>query len=158
MSAARLILDEATRLLARFWKVSPPTDGQGTLLCEQVGGGTRRQRLQGAAGAGPRCLRVQPRAWPAAVVPSAGGTQRVAGKPPCLLSDVSDTALAAKAYSSSVPWCRARGLQPGRDPGPMLSTSVFLGGTLSTFYTRGNCGLGREAHTQDAEPGWKLQC
>ncbi|KAM9700259.1 CDK5 regulatory subunit-associated protein 2 isoform 6-T6 [Dama dama] len=37
VSAARLILDEATRLLARFWKVSPPTDGQGTLLCEQTG-------------------------------------------------------------------------------------------------------------------------
>lgn len=56
VSATRLILGEATRLLARFWKVSPPTDCQCTLLCEQVGGGTWRQRLQAAAGAGPRHL------------------------------------------------------------------------------------------------------
>ncbi|CAN0465553.1 unnamed protein product [Rangifer tarandus platyrhynchus] len=37
VSATRLILGEATRLLARFWKVSPPTDCQCTLLCEQTG-------------------------------------------------------------------------------------------------------------------------
>lgn len=47
------MLDEAARLLVRFWKVSLPTDGQCTLHCEQVGGGTRTQRLQGPPGLGP---------------------------------------------------------------------------------------------------------
>ncbi|XP_065803061.1 CDK5 regulatory subunit-associated protein 2 isoform X4 [Muntiacus reevesi] len=37
VSAARLILDEAARLLACFWKVLLPTDGQDTRLCEQTG-------------------------------------------------------------------------------------------------------------------------
>ncbi|XP_069431359.1 CDK5 regulatory subunit-associated protein 2 isoform X21 [Ovis canadensis] len=37
VSTARRMLDEAARLLACFWKVSPPTDGQCTLHCEQTG-------------------------------------------------------------------------------------------------------------------------
>uniref|UniRef100_A0A4X1UTV2 CDK5 regulatory subunit-associated protein 2 n=1 Tax=Sus scrofa TaxID=9823 RepID=A0A4X1UTV2_PIG len=37
VSAARLILDEAARLLSLLWRVSLPTDGQCTLHCEQVG-------------------------------------------------------------------------------------------------------------------------
>uniref|UniRef100_A0A452EI04 CDK5 regulatory subunit-associated protein 2 n=1 Tax=Capra hircus TaxID=9925 RepID=A0A452EI04_CAPHI len=37
VSTARRMLDEAARLLACFWKVSPPTDSQCTLHCEQVG-------------------------------------------------------------------------------------------------------------------------
>uniref|UniRef100_A0A8C6DU35 CDK5 regulatory subunit-associated protein 2 n=1 Tax=Moschus moschiferus TaxID=68415 RepID=A0A8C6DU35_MOSMO len=36
VSAARLTLDEAAGLLARFWKVSPPADGQCTLRWEQM--------------------------------------------------------------------------------------------------------------------------
>uniref|UniRef100_A0A8D1X9G6 CDK5 regulatory subunit-associated protein 2 n=1 Tax=Sus scrofa TaxID=9823 RepID=A0A8D1X9G6_PIG len=35
VSAARLILDEAARLLSLLWRVSLPTDGQCTLHCEQ---------------------------------------------------------------------------------------------------------------------------
>lgn len=53
VSSARRTLDEAAGLLVRFWKVSLPTDGQCTLHCEQVGGGTRTQRLQGPPGLGP---------------------------------------------------------------------------------------------------------
>uniref|UniRef100_A0A8D1URC6 CDK5 regulatory subunit-associated protein 2 n=1 Tax=Sus scrofa TaxID=9823 RepID=A0A8D1URC6_PIG len=37
VSAARLILDEAARLLSLLWRVSLPTDGQCTLHCEQTG-------------------------------------------------------------------------------------------------------------------------
>ncbi|XP_017908180.1 PREDICTED: CDK5 regulatory subunit-associated protein 2 isoform X1 [Capra hircus] len=37
VSTARRMLDEAARLLACFWKVSPPTDSQCTLHCEQTG-------------------------------------------------------------------------------------------------------------------------
>ncbi|XDA71753.1 hypothetical protein R6Z07M_002030 [Ovis aries] len=37
VSTARRMLDEAARLLACFWKVSPPTNGQCTLHCEQTG-------------------------------------------------------------------------------------------------------------------------
>ncbi|XP_044796466.2 CDK5 regulatory subunit-associated protein 2 isoform X8 [Bubalus bubalis] len=37
VSSARRMLDEAARLLVRFWKVSLPTDGQCTLHCEQMG-------------------------------------------------------------------------------------------------------------------------
>uniref|UniRef100_A0A8C3YJ53 CDK5 regulatory subunit-associated protein 2 n=1 Tax=Catagonus wagneri TaxID=51154 RepID=A0A8C3YJ53_9CETA len=37
VSAARLILDEAARLLTLFWRVSLPSDGQCTLHCEQTG-------------------------------------------------------------------------------------------------------------------------
>ncbi|XP_040097709.1 CDK5 regulatory subunit-associated protein 2 isoform X3 [Oryx dammah] len=37
VNAARRMLDEAARLLACFWKVSLPTDGQCTLHCEQTG-------------------------------------------------------------------------------------------------------------------------
>uniref|UniRef100_A0A8C2P9S5 CDK5 regulatory subunit-associated protein 2 n=1 Tax=Capra hircus TaxID=9925 RepID=A0A8C2P9S5_CAPHI len=48
VSTARRMLDEAARLLACFWKVSPPTDSQCTLHCEQVGGGTWMQRLHRA--------------------------------------------------------------------------------------------------------------
>lgn len=45
VSAARLILDEAARLLSLLWRVSLPTDGQCTLHCEQVGGDVRMCRL-----------------------------------------------------------------------------------------------------------------
>ncbi|XP_062937842.1 CDK5 regulatory subunit-associated protein 2 isoform X2 [Cynocephalus volans] len=37
VSTAKLILEEASRLLKLLWRVSLPTDGQGTLHCEQVG-------------------------------------------------------------------------------------------------------------------------
>uniref|UniRef100_A0A8C2P537 CDK5 regulatory subunit-associated protein 2 n=1 Tax=Capra hircus TaxID=9925 RepID=A0A8C2P537_CAPHI len=136
VSTARRMLDEAARLLACFWKVSPPTDSQCTLHCEQVG-------AQGRARSS---------------VPSTGGTRRVAGKPLCLLSDTSDTALAAAGLFFLRPLMPCKlGLQLGPDSCPTLSTSV-LGGTLSTFYKRGNCGSGSEAHAQDEEPGWKHQC
>ena len=82
----------------------------------------------------------------------------MAGKPLCLLSDTSDTALAAAGLFFLGPLMPCKlGLQLGPDSGPTLSTSV-LGGTLSTFYKRGNCGSGSEAHAQDEEPGWKHQC
>ena len=82
----------------------------------------------------------------------------MAGKPLCLLSDTSDTTLAAAGLFFLGPLMPCKlGLQLGPDSGPTLSTSV-LGGTLSTFYKRGNCGLGSEAHAQDEEPGWKHQC
>lgn len=51
VGAARLTLDEASRLLTLLWRASLPTSGQCTLHCEQVGGGTWVQRLEGAAGA-----------------------------------------------------------------------------------------------------------
>ncbi|XP_075801916.1 CDK5 regulatory subunit-associated protein 2 isoform X4 [Microtus pennsylvanicus] len=37
MNTARLILEEASRLLKLFWRVSVPTDGQCSLHCEQIG-------------------------------------------------------------------------------------------------------------------------
>lgn len=40
VSRAKLILEEAARLLTLLWRVSLPTDGQSTLRCEQVGGDT----------------------------------------------------------------------------------------------------------------------
>ena len=50
MSTAKLILDEASRLLTLLWRVSLPTNGQCTLHCEQVGD-TWIQRLKDATGA-----------------------------------------------------------------------------------------------------------
>lgn len=40
VSRAKLILEEAARLLTLLWRVSLPTDGQCTLHCEQVCGDT----------------------------------------------------------------------------------------------------------------------
>ncbi|XP_071073133.1 CDK5 regulatory subunit-associated protein 2 isoform X11 [Dasypus novemcinctus] len=37
MNTAKVILEEALRLLKLFWRVSLPTDGQCTLHCEQIG-------------------------------------------------------------------------------------------------------------------------
>uniref|UniRef100_A0A452RNZ4 CDK5 regulatory subunit associated protein 2 n=1 Tax=Ursus americanus TaxID=9643 RepID=A0A452RNZ4_URSAM len=37
VGTAKLILEEAARLLTLFWRVSPPPNGQCTLRCEQVG-------------------------------------------------------------------------------------------------------------------------
>lgn len=37
MNIAKLILEEASRLLKLFWRVSVPTDGQCSLHCEQIG-------------------------------------------------------------------------------------------------------------------------
>ncbi|CAO2587864.1 CDK5 regulatory subunit-associated protein 2 [Lemmus lemmus] len=37
MNTARLILEEASRLLTLFWRVSVPTDGQCPLHCKQIG-------------------------------------------------------------------------------------------------------------------------
>ncbi|XP_051019193.1 CDK5 regulatory subunit-associated protein 2 isoform X1 [Acomys russatus] len=37
MNTAKLILEEASRLLKLFWRVSVPTDGQCSLHCEQIG-------------------------------------------------------------------------------------------------------------------------
>lgn len=51
MGTARLILEEAARLLTLFWRVSLPTNGQCTLQCEQVGGDTWTPRLRDATGA-----------------------------------------------------------------------------------------------------------
>ena len=77
------MLDEAARLLVRFWKVSLPTDGQCTLHCEQVGGSTRTQGLQGPPGLGPAATPGAIAGLPGACLSSATSSPAAIGWPGC---------------------------------------------------------------------------
>lgn len=55
VSTAKLILEEAARLLMLLWRVSLPTNGQCTLQCEQVGADTWTLLEPVSVSSVPRC-------------------------------------------------------------------------------------------------------
>lgn len=81
VGTAKLILEEAARLLTLFWRVSPPPNGQCTLRCEQVGGDTWIPRLGVATGACVSVCSPGPCSWQ--MCRQFG--EQVGGGVPCLL-------------------------------------------------------------------------
>lgn len=88
VNTAKLTLEEAARLLTLLWRVSLPTNGQCTLHCEQVGGGTWIQRLGDATRAYASVSCMSSPGPDSADVPLGWGLCQRAGKLPCLLSGV----------------------------------------------------------------------
>lgn len=127
VNTAKLTLEEAARLLTLLWRVSLPTNGQCTLHCEQVGGGTWIQRLRDATRA---CASVSFMSSPgpdSADVPLGWGLCQRAGKALCLFRVVCPL---LPVFLTSSPGTLAALTRPVLTPGIALLREI-----LFAFYT-----------------------